>query len=58
MREYQIDLMADLDHMTWRRFCVLLGGLSGDSRVVSSIVYKQNEPLTGEEAERAFAQWG
>ena len=30
-REYQIDLLLEIDTITWRRFCILLNGLSGDS---------------------------
>ncbi len=36
-REYRIDLMPALDSgMTWRRFCALVTGLSGDSALLAA----------------------
>jgi hypothetical protein len=58
-REYGIDLMASLDSMSWRRFVVLLGGLSLESRTTTHFVNAANAPkvLSGKAAERAFARW-
>lgn len=35
MREYKIDLLTEIDSMTWRKFLVLLNNLSPDSVLVA-----------------------
>jgi hypothetical protein len=41
--------------MTWRRFRVLVAGLTGDSIWRAWLVAKANGPLEGEAAERYFS---
>lgn len=36
-REYRIDLGAEIGAMTWRRFTVLIGGLSAQSRTALAL---------------------
>lgn len=33
LREYRIDLVRELPQLSWRRFLVLLAGLSSESRI-------------------------
>lgn len=57
MRDYGIDLVEQLDNMTWRRFWALLNGLSATGAVAIRI-RRENETDTdtgtGEEAANAF----
>lgn len=39
-REYRIDITADLGRISWRRFLMLLGGLSGSSRLAARLLAK------------------
>ena len=65
-REYGIDLKHELYSMTWREFCVLLAGLSSDSRTAQEIRSRaQNDSGADtiiddpEQAEKAVAEvWG
>lgn len=63
-REYAIDLRLALPQMTWRRFMVLVRGLSPNSATVTHLNARQYigkrqsnvvEIKTPEAAERAFA---
>ena len=57
-REYKIDLVKELPFMTWRKFNVLLGGLSGDSVLISHL-RNHKEVLQGAEGEKAVDKvWG
>ncbi len=49
--------MESIDHLTWRHFMVLLGGLSVDSRLVNVYTQADSAPLTGKAAERAFERF-
>lgn len=59
-REYNINLMASLWSMTWRRFLVLLQGLSSDSALVNKFA---NDGESGQvisdqkTAERILERW-
>jgi len=65
-REYGIVLKHELYSMTWREFCVLLAGLSSDSRTAQEIRSRArndsgaNEVVEDpEQAEKAVAEvWG
>jgi len=52
-REYQIDLNLSLASLTWRRFVVLLGGLSGESRWQGALQNGKKKPreVSGKAAE-------
>lgn len=63
MREYQIDLVASLSRLTWRKFLVLIRGLSTQSATVTQISqarYRRRkkddvvEIMTPEAADKAF----
>lgn len=41
LREYNIDLVRDLDNMSWRRFQILLRGLSPNSATVVRVTSGQ-----------------
>lgn len=56
-REYRIDLRRELRTMSWRRFCVLLGQVSKDSRLVLS-VGQTKKILDGKAGMMAFRNWG
>lgn len=55
-REYGINLIAACNDMSWRRFLILLRGLSAESALAMSIQMDKNKPLSGEEANRALKQ--
>ncbi|CAN5751042.1 hypothetical protein BH23CHL7_BH23CHL7_17350 [soil metagenome] len=60
MRDYRVDLAVDLARMSWRRFLVLLRGLSPNSATVTahaqrSYIGKKREPVL-EINDRAAAQ--
>ncbi|PKM78540.1 MAG: hypothetical protein CVU90_02035 [Firmicutes bacterium HGW-Firmicutes-15] len=44
-REYQIDLELAIDNMSWRKFLILLKGLSADSILVHSLQHEQKKPI-------------
>jgi hypothetical protein len=56
-REYGIDLGASLGELTWRRFCVLLGGLSADSRLLLKYSQHGGKITNPKAAERALMRW-
>lgn len=55
--DYGMDLMEELPVLTWRKFCVLLGGLSRNSALVSTLMARRREKkriiTNPEKAERA-----
>lgn len=44
LREYRLDLVDQLDSLSWRRFTVLLSGLSPQSAFLNAMVRKKKEP--------------
>lgn len=60
-REYRIDLCSQLHSLSWRKFLVLLNGLSVNS-TLSFVVHKSKKPSVIKDprkAERAVKQvWG
>lgn len=59
MREYGIDLAQDEPQLSWRRFCVLLNGLSHRSRWVLHQIHEPHRIENPKAAERAvFAAMG
>lgn len=57
-REYRIDLVVEIKKISWRRFCVLLSGLSPNS-LWANIVNSAEIVLDGEDGERAVSKmWG
>ena len=62
-REYGINLVEELDALSWRRFLTLLSGLGMNSTLIN-VISKSNQPSEGiiedpEAAERAMKRmWG
>lgn len=58
-REYQIDLNASIGSMPWRRFLVLLAGLSPNSAFRAMVGEEENRPvvLEGGAAARHIREW-
>lgn len=61
LREYGIDLIVSIDSMSWRRFLVLLRGLSPNSATVTHRIISRvgrrpgvNTPRGPEAVQRAF----
>jgi len=61
-REYGIDLVTDLEKMSWRKFWAYIRGLSANSALVSVIQARKegSAPIEDpQQAERAVKQvWG
>ncbi len=58
-RDYHIDLVEQLDHMSWRRFMALVNNLSPYGAVATRIRAKNSEdrpnsPMNDEEMANAF----
>ncbi|MHB9054255.1 MAG: Gp15 family bacteriophage protein [Thermoleophilia bacterium] len=53
LREYSIDLPKEIDALTYRKFTVMLNGLSADSRWQQSFQDDRNKPrvVSGQAAE-------
>ena len=43
-RDYRIDLVTQLEHMTWRRFQTLLNNLNPDGAVAARVRYLKDHP--------------
>lgn len=57
-REYGLDLSAEFPGLMWRRFRVLVRGLSGDSVTVARTSSKQSDMITDPAAaELAFRRY-
>lgn len=59
LRDYRIDLMEQLDHMSWRHFLALLNNLSPQGAVAVRIRAElesgaQNSTMSDEEAANTF----
>ena len=49
-----MDLMIEIDTLTWRKFVTLVWGLSCHSRFITMIANREPELLTGEAGHAAF----
>ncbi|MCE5200847.1 bacteriophage Gp15 family protein [bacterium] len=56
-REYGIDLETSLRSLTWRRFLVLMGGLSSNSRLVMAMAHESKTVTDPKAASAALTRW-
>lgn len=54
-REYDIDLVEALPDMSWRRFSILLGGLSGNSRF-AGIVHQEASVISDQKQQEQYVK--
>lgn len=55
LRDYRIDLLEQLDYMTWRKFLVLLNNLSPNGAVAVQIRSENEKPEPDEQADEVAA---
>ena len=55
LRDYQIDLVEQIDRISWRRFLVLLNNLSPKGAVAVQLLAKHNDDDSTPEDDKAAA---